>query len=102
MFIVNLAFSDFGMMLTQVSPQSFFFFNYFGGGFEFIVQHPLIVIYRRGYFVYHNLGCASIYRPLHCLIPLDHWIFILFKDGKGGRRFGHMIIHNRYINLPTP
>ncbi len=26
--------------------------------------HPLLVIYRRGNFVYHHQGCTSIYRPL--------------------------------------
>ena len=32
---------------------------------------PLIVIYRRGKFVYHHWECKSFYRPLSYLIPLD-------------------------------
>ena len=28
------------------------------------ICQPIILIYRRGNFVYHHLGCTSIYRPL--------------------------------------
>ena len=62
------------------SPQSFTIFfvlfvglttlgnliDFIGCFVKFIIQkfQPLIVINRRGIFVYHNWGCTSIYWPL--------------------------------------
>ena len=72
------------------SPQSFIkMFSWF---IKLSVQkfQPLIIIFGRSIFVYHQWGCAGIYRPLS--YPFRTLVFNLLMDWRGERLFSPLSV----------